>query len=287
MIEIQRYIDLFKQYQRIPAKEEREMLVKIRTPPPGVDPEAKSWKLTEEQQACADEFIYRNIRLAIHEAKKFCSPDDPRMIDLICAGVEGMVYSLGLFDISKEVRFSTYAVWWIKARIRQQLKATDTRAIRWKTLDKDFKQVRNQCFKEKKLWTEEQIFAELKWSAVDIERWKQDQVCLRVSLDHIDLTKSDFESHDSELYVEDPKDEVLDRLHKDEQLDLMREAFKTLTAEEIQIITMYYGLKGESMTYDQLTLKTGIAREKLRAKERKALRKLWRYMRIKQPSLCD
>lgn len=286
-MDIQQYIEMFKEFPLIKAAEERKMLLVIRTPPEGVDPEAATWELTPEQQATRAEFIYRNIRLAIHEAKKFCAVDDARMIDFICGAVEGMIYALDKFDVSRNLRFSTYAVWWIKARIRSEIKTSDTKAVRFKTLDQAFKRQRNQYLRDGKLWTEEQIFADLDWPVSKIQKFQQDQIRLRVSLDTIDFSKDDFEVYDTALYVEDPKESVLERLHQAEQVDLMTESFKVLTANERLVINCYYGLSGEKRTYDQLTVETGIPREKLRKLERNALKKMWRYMKIKKPSLCD
>jgi RNA polymerase sigma factor (sigma-70 family) len=196
MIEVQQYIETFKDFPLLSAKEERRLLEIIRTPPEGVPEDAEDWVLTPEQVEARDEFIYRNIRLVIHTAKKFCKMEDPRMMDLICAGVYGMVHALSKFDISLGYRFSTFAVWWIRAKIGNELKAQDNKAIRYKTLHQKFKKCRNQYTKVGIFKSEEDIFKELEWTEVEISRYKEDVARLSISLDTIDTSLNDFASCD-------------------------------------------------------------------------------------------
>lgn len=287
MIEIQRFISKFKQYPLLKPKEERAMLTLIRTPPEGVPEDAVDWVPSSEQAQAREEFICRNIRLVIHTTKKFCSLDDPRVLDFISAGIQGMIHSVDTFDLSREVRFSTYANWWIQAEIRKQIKVMDTKIIRFKTLFLNYKKLRNSYLAEGKFKLDEDLFTELGWDEETRNKFREDQARLKISLDTLDTSINDFVSEDDAILIDPPQEEVLEDLHKEEQLELLGKALEILTPEQKTILLAHFGVGGVEKTYDDLSREMGITREKVRQIENKALSKLWRYMKTQAPSLCD
>jgi RNA polymerase primary sigma factor len=74
------------------------------------------------------ELIEANLRLVVKIARQFSSPDVP-LIDLIQEGNMGLIRAAAKYDHARQVRFSTYASWWIKQAITRSL-ANKRRAIR-------------------------------------------------------------------------------------------------------------------------------------------------------------
>lgn len=74
------------------------------------------------------ELIEANLRLVVKIAKAYLSPD-VSLLDLIQDGNLGLLKAASRFDYRKQVRFSTYAAWWIKQAITRSL-ANRRRAIR-------------------------------------------------------------------------------------------------------------------------------------------------------------
>lgn len=74
------------------------------------------------------ELIECNLRLVVKIAKAFLTPDTS-LLDLIQDGNLGLLKAASRFDYRKNVRFSTYAAWWIKQAIARSL-ANRRRAIR-------------------------------------------------------------------------------------------------------------------------------------------------------------
>jgi len=72
--------------------------------------------------------IESNLRLVVKIAKAFVSNDVP-LLDLIQEGNLGLIRAAQKYDYAKNVRFSTYANWWIKQAITRAL-ANKRRAIR-------------------------------------------------------------------------------------------------------------------------------------------------------------
>jgi RNA polymerase primary sigma factor len=72
--------------------------------------------------------IEANLRLVVKIAKEFSSPDI-QFIDLIQEGNIGLIKAASRYDHARNVRFCTYASWWIKQSIRRAI-ANKARAIR-------------------------------------------------------------------------------------------------------------------------------------------------------------
>ena len=72
--------------------------------------------------------IEANLRLVVKIARTFAAYDVP-LIDLIQEGNLGLIKAAEKFDDRKNVRFSTYASWWIKQAITRSL-VNSRRAIR-------------------------------------------------------------------------------------------------------------------------------------------------------------
>ena len=113
------YEDSLKSYyesvKRIPlltADEERDLSIRIQN----------------GDEAARAKLIESNLRLVIKIARSFAN-FDVSLIDLIQEGNAGLIKAAERFDYRKNVRFSTYASWWIKQAITRSLVNT-RRAIR-------------------------------------------------------------------------------------------------------------------------------------------------------------
>ncbi|NOY08038.1 MAG: sigma-70 family RNA polymerase sigma factor [Spirochaetes bacterium] len=72
--------------------------------------------------------IEANLRLVVRIAKAYVTPE-MSLMDLIQEGNLGLIKAASKYDYRKEVRFSTYASWWIKQSIVRSL-SNKKRAIR-------------------------------------------------------------------------------------------------------------------------------------------------------------
>jgi len=75
-----------------------------------------------------DKLVESNLRLVVKLARQFVTPD-VALIDLIQEGNLGLIRAAQKYDYNRNVRFSTYASWWIKQSITRSL-ANKRRAIR-------------------------------------------------------------------------------------------------------------------------------------------------------------
>ena len=285
--DIKDFIKQFDGVQVPSAAEEREMLLVILTPPKSAKGK-DSWNYTPKQKKVREEFLSRNMRLVVHTTKRFCKIDDPRILDFIQAGVTGMAHALDTFDLDREVRFSTYAAWWIRAKMSNEVKLHDTKPRRYKTQYADYRKIFNQYIKDRKFPTDEEIFAELKWDEEKVRKFYEDQERLRVSIDSLGAHNCEFNTDDSSLTIDAPQDAILEQMHNDEVLALLSKAMNVLSPEERVIIERHFALgKNEKATYDRLAVDLELTRERVRQIENHALKKLYRYFDLKAPSVKD
>ena len=68
-----------------------------------------------------NKLIVANLRFVVTIAKRFSSHPD-RLQQLISAGNIGLLTAIDKFDISRETRFLTYAAWWIRKEILDEIR---------------------------------------------------------------------------------------------------------------------------------------------------------------------
>jgi RNA polymerase primary sigma factor len=96
----QSYIQHIKKTPLLTLEEEREL----------------TERASRGDQNAIQSLVQANLRLVIKISQKYLAPDISLM-DLIQEGNVGLIHAVGKFDLNKNVRFSTYAVLWIKQAI--------------------------------------------------------------------------------------------------------------------------------------------------------------------------
>ena len=81
---------------------------------------ALSRRIRRGDEAARQQLITANLRLVVRIAKKYMTPD-VSLLDLIQEGNLGLIKAAAKYDYRKQVRFSTYASWWIKQAIVRAL----------------------------------------------------------------------------------------------------------------------------------------------------------------------
>ena len=78
---------------------------------------ARRWRGKADKKAL-DVLITSHVRLVVRIASRFRGYGLP-MADLIQEGNTGLLEAANRFDVARQVRFSTYATWWILAAIQE------------------------------------------------------------------------------------------------------------------------------------------------------------------------
>ena len=72
---------------------------------------------TAASDSAVDTILRSNIKLIYKIAREF-QPCRLSVEELVTEGTTGLVYAISKFDFAQDVRFTTYAVWWVKQKMR-------------------------------------------------------------------------------------------------------------------------------------------------------------------------
>ncbi len=81
-----------------------------------------SRKAKKGDEAARQKLARSNLPFVVSVARKFAGRNGSRLDDLVQEGNVGLMKAIEHFDPKKNVRFATYAVWWIRAYITRYLK---------------------------------------------------------------------------------------------------------------------------------------------------------------------
>ena len=88
-----------------------------------------SKKIQNGDKSAKDKLVNANLRLVVKIAKLYIHVPEASLIDLIQEGNLGLITAAEKYDYRKNVRFCTYASWWIKQAISRYI-STRLRVVR-------------------------------------------------------------------------------------------------------------------------------------------------------------
>lgn len=102
--ELDSYFEDVKKYnKRLTREEEKEL----------------AYRIKKGDKEALDKLVKHNLRFVVSIAKKYRSKTDVSFSDLISEGNIGLIKAAQKFDPTRNIKFSSYAVWWIKASIKE------------------------------------------------------------------------------------------------------------------------------------------------------------------------
>ena len=228
-------------------------------------------KLAAGSKEARDKLITANLRLVVSIAKNY-SDRGMSFMDLIEEGNIGLMKAAARFDPSMDLRFSTYATWWIRQSIRRaiansrmvrtpsymvelitKLKSTEielsAKLGRQPTIDEIAKETDNETWKLRKA----------------IGAFKTTNQPLSLDL-MCSLNETIMDQH-----VRQPEDAMLD---EQEHEDLQR-ILESIDEREGEVLRMRYGIGYDKpLTLEEVGVRVNITRERVRQIENEALEKL-------------
>ena len=236
-------------------------------------------KIKKGNKAAKVEMIRANLRLVVKIARDYANLGLP-LLDLISEGNIGLVKAVERFDPAKGGKLSTYGSWWIKQSIKRAL-ANQGKTIRLPVhlVDKIAKIRRVGAGLSDELGreaTDEEIAEEVGMNAAKVTKLKQASI-RPSSLDAPvgDDDSSEFGDLVGDEMAVDPFEQLRDKNMQEEVGDLLDQ----LDDRERKIINARFGLDGaEPITLEEVGVKFGVTRERIRQLQNIALGKMRRAL---------
>jgi RNA polymerase primary sigma factor len=209
---------------------------------------------TEQEKEIKKELLEGNLRFVITVSKQYQN-QGLELPDLIAEGNYGLLRAIENFDWTKNLRFISYAVWWVRQSILQSLNE-NARTIRFPVnVVQEFQKAK----KEQEITGEElpDKYVNLPYT--------------------INLDNPLNEEGDTLLDVlENPNSEKPEEVFstKDVLKDKLMSILNILDEREKVIIEDYFGLTGSQRTLEDIGNDFDLTKERVRQIKEKALRKL-------------
>lgn len=232
-------------------------------------------KIKKGNKAAETEMIRANLRLVVKIARDYANLGLP-LLDLISEGNIGLMKAVERFDPAKGGKLSTYGSWWIKQSIKRAL-ANQGKTIRLPVhlVDKIAKIRRVGAGLSDELGreaTDEEIAEEVGMDAGKVTMLKQAAI-RPASLDAPvgDDDSTEFGEMVGDQAAVDPFENLSDKNMQMEIGDLLSQ----LDERERKIIGARFGLDGnEPITLEEVGVKFGVTRERIRQLQNIALSKM-------------
>lgn len=273
-----RYLQSIRQYPLLSQEEEYDLAVQ--------------YKKTHDKKI-AYQLITSHLRLVVKVVSKYKGYGLP-INEMISEGNIGLIYAINKFEPDKGFRFSTYALWWIKAAVQKYILSSwslvklGTTAAQ-KKLFFNLRKIKNSL----NLTDDRELSSDILQDIAD---------CLNVSVQEVTDMNTRLKAHDGSLnvamdskdsdsgsewidFIYDNKPNQEEQLSYRETLDYRRKLFykaiDVLNPREKDILYKRRMLEN-SITLDDLSRTYNISKERVRQIELNSIRKISKAIELMQ-----
>jgi len=255
---LEKYLQEISKEELISAEEETELAQRIR----------------QGDQKAVERLAKANLRFVVSVAKQYQN-QGMSLTDLINEGNLGLLKAAQKYDETRGFKFISYAVWWIRQSIMQAL-AEQSRIVRLPLNQVGAVNKINRAVNRFEQEHERKPSTQELSDDVDLPVDKIDEA-MAANTRHVSMDAPFSDSDDSSLLDLLANDDIpdTDRSLVDESLKTeVSQALMTLSERERNIVKAFFGIGQPEMTLDEIGMKFGLTRERVRQIKEKALRHL-------------
>jgi len=261
----ERYFKDIKNYKVLSNEDQIKLIIKI--------------KENEDNNIYIQKLVESNLRFVITVAKKYRGRG-LSMTDLINEGNLGLITAATKFDPREDIKFISYAVWWIRQGIQKAFN-DQVNTIKIPSNKQALLRKFEEALKKNEYNTEETL---------QMEEFKYNREALlevhnRTRMLSLDSTFGDNDDTGNSLLdsiAEAPIQED-SASSKETQQYLINVIDEILTVREKKVIMMYFGLNYDrEYTLEELGEELDLTKERIRQIKKKALKKLYAYPDLKK-----
>mgnify|MGYP001359656751 CR=1 FL=1 len=216
------------------------------------------------------EMVRRNLKYVVTVANKYRG-FGMSLQDLIEEGNIGLIQAAKRFDVSRNVKFITYAVWWIKQAIMHALaEQSGTVKLPVKQAGKVTrfnKKSQQMCQDMEREPTQSEVAKSLGYKDEEINS------IMRAYRKHLSLdTPLKNDDHTPYLDLLENQDLIPydDQIMRESLNDKVDQMLEDLSEREATILKMRFGFTGEVKTLEDIGREIGLSRERVRQIEKRA-----------------
>jgi len=221
--------------------------------------------------------LLHNLRFVVRVAKQYTSSGLP-LPDLISEGNHGLVMAVERFDVNKNFKFISYAVWWIRQSIlraismqSRQLKLPLNQTQKIVAISKATERLQQA---RKRQPSVEEIAEEAGLKLAEV----LSMVAVMTPHARMDGPVGRGKSSFSDT-VPDREESALDRLEGEDVSAELTAALSVLSGKEKTAVLEYFGFNNEfESTLQEIGDRMGVSRERVRQLRDKGLRKIREHM---------
>lgn len=228
-----------------------------------------------------ERLVKANLRFVVSVAKQYQN-QGLALGDLINEGNLGLIKAARRFDVNRGFKFISYAVWWIRQSILQAL-AEQSRIVRLplnrvgalNKIGKKFNELEQEFEREP---TPQELAESLEMSVEEIAE------TMRLAGKHLSVDAPLQQGEDNRLLDILPNEHQIppdgELLHESLRMELDH-VLNSLSDREAEVVRLYFGLDGQTLTLEEIGEKFGLTRERVRQIKEKAIRRLRHASRSK------
>lgn len=217
--------------------------------------------------------VQSHLRMVVSIAREYAGRGVP-LLDLIQEGCIGLLTAAKKFDYTKECRFATYAAFWIRQRVTRYLEnqrdiirvpAHTTELLRRISVAQT---TLRQTLNREPAIEEIAAFTELEPEKL------QKLLQLQPQTLSLDAPVGDSDSVGT-LVEDDRSPQPQERLARQALTQTLEKLLSMLTWRQAQVLRMHYGMDGgECCSFEQIGLRLGVSKERVRQIEKQAMEQL-------------